>query len=433
MVTTGASISGIVSRRVLDVAAQRLEDEPVIALQGPRAVGKSTLLVELAGARGAEVVDLDDPPTRAAVELDPGAFLDGPSPVCIDEYQHVPAVLDVIKAQLNRDSRPGRFVITGSTRYDALPTAAQSLTGRLHLLTVWPLTQGEIEGTSERLLTALMNDPERAIQRGRASSTTKAEYIARIVAGGMPIPLARSTPAARNRWFDDYIKLVLERDVRDLSRLRLAEQLPALLQRLAAQTARSLNVTTAATAAGLDRATATDYLKLLEAVFLVMRLPAWGTTVRARVANAPKIHVVDSGIATRLLRLTPEKLATRDPASLSQFGHLLETFVVGELIREASWLDDIAACGHWRTHDGHEVDLIVERGDGGVLAFEVKASGQVAARDARHLRNLRNAIGERFLAGVALYTGTRAYRLEDRLYAAPIDRLWKATVSEADS
>jgi uncharacterized protein len=362
---------------------------------------------------------------RVAVEVDPGAFVEGPSPVCIDEYQHVPAVLDAIKAQLNRDPRPGRFVITGSTRYDALPTAAQSLTGRLHLLTVWPLTQGEIEGTRESVLAELMSDPEGAVGRGGVSRTTRAQYAARVLAGGMPIPLARSTAAARNRWFDDYVRLVLERDVRGLSRLRLAEQLPALLERVAAQTARPLNITTAADGAGLDRTTASEYVKLLEAVFLVVRLPAWGTTVRARVANAPKVHIVDSGVASRLLRLTPEKLAARDPASLSQFGHLLETFVVGELIREASWLDDVAACGHWRTHDGQEVDLIVERSDGGVLAFEVKAAGQVAGHDARHLRNLREAIGERFLAGVALYTGTRAYRLEDRLYAMPIDRLWK--------
>ena len=426
MSNEGPSISGIVSRRILDIAEERMREEPVVALQGPRAVGKSTLLSELADRHGAVVVDLDEPAMRAAVEVDPAAFVDGAAPVCIDEYQHVPAVLDAIKAQLNRDSRPGRFVITGSTRYDALPAAAQSLTGRLHLLTVWPLTQSEIDGTGDSLLSALMDDPDRAIQRGSASATTKAQYTARVVAGGMPIPLARNTPAARNRWFDDYIRLVLERDVRDLSRLRLAEQLPALLRRLAAQTARPLNITMAASGAGLDRATATDYLKLLEAVFMVMRLPAWGTTIRARVANAPKVHVVDSGIATHLLRLTPEKLATRDPASLSQFGHLLETFVVGELIRAASWLDDVAACGHWRTHDGHEVDLIVERGDGGVLAFEVKAAGQVASHDARHLRHLRDALGERLLAGVALYTGTRAYRLDDRLYALPIDRLWSA-------
>lgn len=426
MSTTIASISGIIARRVLDVAMERMRDEPVIALQGPRAVGKSTLLAKLARSRGVEVVDLDEPAMRAAVEADPSAFVEGRSPVCIDEYQHVPAVLDAIKSELNRDPRPGRFVITGSTRHDALPAAAQSLTGRLHLLTVWPLSQSEIEGTRESLLAALIEDPQGAIERGSVSRTTREQYIARIVAGGMPIPLARETSAGRNRWFDDYVKLVLERDVRELSRLRLGEQLPALLRRLAAQTARPLNITAAAGGAGLDRTTASDYLKLLEAVFLVMRLPAWGTTLRARSANAPKVHVVDSGIAARLLALTPEKLARRDPSSLSQLGHLLKTFVVGELIRDASLLDEVIGCGHWRTHDGQEVDLIVERGDGGVLAFEVKAAGQVTSGDARHLRKLRDALGERFLAGISLYTGLRAYRVEDRLYALPIDRLWRA-------
>jgi predicted AAA+ superfamily ATPase len=423
MSTVFSPISGVVARRLLEVASERLEDEPVIALQGPRTVGKSTMLGELASSRGVEVVDLDEPATRAAVSADPGAFVVGRSPVCIDEYQHVPAVLDAIKAELNRELRAGRYVITGSTRYDALPIAAQSLTGRLHLLTVWPLTQGEINGVRENLLAAILDDPT-AAPRGTVSATSREEYIARITAGGMPIPLARRSLAARNRWFDDYVELVLERDVRELSRLRQREQLPALLRRLAAQTAGVLNITRAAGEAGLDRTTAADYVKLLEAVFLIMRLPAWGTTARARATSAPKVHVVDAGLAARLLHVTPERLARRDAASLSQFGHVLETFVVGELVRQASWLSDVAAYGHWRTSDGDEIDLVLEREDGGVLAFEVKAAGQVAGRDARHLRKLRNALGERFLAGIALYMGPRSYSLEDRLYAMPIDRIW---------
>lgn len=418
------SISGLVARRLRDIAVERLRDEPVIALQGPRAVGKSTLLHTLARAHDVEVVDLDEPGLRTAVQTDPSAFVDGPSPVCIDEYQHVPAVLDAIKAELNRELRAGRFLITGSTRYDALPIAAQSLTGRLHLLTVWPLTQGEIEGVRESLVQALFEDPANAIPRGTVSASTREQYIARVTAGGMPIPLARRTPAARGRWFDDYVELVLERDVRELSRLRQREQLPALLRRLAAQTAGVLNISTAAREAGIDRTTATDYVKLLEAVFLVMRLPAWGTTLRRRAASAPKLHVVDSGLAARLLGLTPEKLALRDLPSLSQFGHLLKTFTVGELLRQTSWLEEIVTCGHWRTYDGDEVDLVIERNDGSVLAFEVKAAGQVSGSDMRHLRKLREALGERLLAGVALYTGTRSYRFEDRLYVTPIDRLW---------
>jgi predicted AAA+ superfamily ATPase len=417
-------ISGLVSRRLTEVTLDRLEDEPVIALQGPRTVGKSTLLSELASSRGVEVLDLDDPATRTAVLTDPGAFVDGPSPVCIDEFQHVPAILEAIKAELNRELRAGRYVITGSTRYDALPIAAQSLTGRLHLLTLWPFTQGEIAGVRENLLAALLDDPTGAAPHGTVSHMGREEYVARITAGGMPIPVTRRSLAARNRWFDDYVELVLERDVRELSKLRQREQLPALVRRLAAQTAGVLNITKAASEAGLDRTTASDYVKLLEAVFLIMRLPAWGTTVRARATSAPKLHITDAGLAARLLHLTPERLARRDAPSLSQFGHLLETFVVGELVRQASWLDEIAAYGHWRTYDGDEIDLVLERDDGGVLAFEVKAAGQVAGRDMRHLRKLRDALGERFLAGFALYMGPRSFNLDDRLYAMPIDQLW---------
>lgn len=425
MSTDVSPISGLLTRRLFGLAVERLRDEPVLALQGPRAVGKSTLLSELARAHGVEVVDLDDPTVRTAARSDPGAFVDGPAPVCIDEYQHVPAVLEAIKAQLNRELRPGRFVITGSTSYEALPTAARSLTGRLHLLSVWPLTQGEIGGVRENLLEALLADPGGALPRGAVSRTTRQQYIARATAGGMPIPLARTTRRARNRWYDDYVELVLERDVGELSRLRQRAQLPALLRRLAAQTAQILNVTSAAAEAGLDRATAADYVKLLEAVFLIGRLPAWGSTLRRRAAGASKVHVVDSGLAARLLGLTPERLARRDATSLTQFGHLLETFVVGELLRQASWLEDeIATCGHWRTYDGDEIDLVLERADGGVLAFEVKAAGRVPGPDMRHLRKLRDALGERFLAGVALYTGERAYRFEERLHVLPIDRIW---------
>jgi predicted AAA+ superfamily ATPase len=421
--TATPPLSGLVPRRALPVALARLQDEPVVALQGPRSVGKSTLLAQIATSVGAEVIDLDDLALRDAVGTDPGSFVGSTRPVCIDEYQHVPEVLDAIKAELNRDMRAGRFVLTGSTRHDALPRAAQSLTGRLHVLAVWPLSQGELAGTHENLLEVLLNEPT-AVPTGGSSTVGKQEYIERVVGGGMPMALARAG-AARQRWFDDYVRLVVERDVRDLARLRQWDQMPALLRRLAGQTAQVLNVTTAAAGLGIDRTTAADYVKLLEAVFLVVRLEAWGTTLRSRAAGSPKIHLVDTGIAARLLRLTPEKLSRKDPTSLTEFGHLLETFVVVELLKQASWLDDVAGCGHWRTRDGDEVDLVVERGDGGIVAIEVKAAGRVPTEDLRHLRKLRDAVGDGFLAGAVLYTGPRAYRADDRLWVLPIERLWQ--------
>lgn len=414
----------LVDRRVLSIALDRMRDDPVVLLEGPRSVGKSTLLHEIAAASGGRILDLDDPATRDAVAADPATLISGPEPVCIDEYQKAPIVLDAIKAALNRASAPGRFVLTGSTRHDALPAAAQSLTGRLSRLTVHPLTQAELAGTRPRLLSALFADPGQAVERPRSPATVRNDYIDRMVVGGFPMAIAASTPAARQRWIDNYVALTLERDVAELARLRQGDLLRGLLARLVGQTGQVLNVAKAARDVGLDRATAENYLTLLERVFLLYRLPAWGKTLTSRAAALPKVHVLDTAIAARLLRLTPAKLAALDPTALTELGHLTESFVVGELIAQASWHDEVDTWGHWRTHDGNEVDLVLEGADGGIVAFEVKAAGRVPGESLRGLRKLRDAVGPSFLAGVALYFGERSYTAEDRLHVIPVDRLW---------
>ena len=174
----------------------------------------------------------------------------------------------------------------------------------------------------------------------------------------------------------------------------------------------------------MDRKTAGAHLRLLEDLFLVVRLPAWGKTLRSRVSARPKVHVVDSGLAARLLRLTPARLATLDPAALTEFGNVLETFVVGELRKQASWLNEPVALGHWRTSDGAEVDLVTEFDDGRVVAFEVKASERATGQAFNGLTELRDLLGPRFLAGVVLTTGRRTYTHSDRIHVMPIDRLW---------
>ncbi|MDP1821536.1 MAG: ATP-binding protein [Acidimicrobiales bacterium] len=416
--------NGLVARRVRPVAVERLRDDPVVLLEGPRSVGKSTLLQELAETMGAVVLDLDVPATRDAVAADPSTFVAGAEPVCIDEYQKAPVVLDAIKAQLNQDSRPGRFVLTGSTRHDSLPAAAQALTGRLSRLTVYPLAQVELEGDGSSILEQLFADPAATVAATPTSATTREEYVERVVAGGFPMALARSTASARARWFDDYVDLTLERDVQEISRIRQGNLLPKLLHRLAGQTAQVLNVNGAGRDVGLDHTTAEDYTRLLERVFLIERLPSWGKTLIARTGTKPKLHVVDSGVAARLLRLTPEKLLRRDPVALGELGHLLETFVVGEVVRQASWMDGIAGAGHWRTRDGDEVDLVLERDDGAILAFEVKAAARAGGGDFKPLRKLAAAVGPAFVAGFVLYTGELSYNLEDNLFVMPIDRLW---------
>ncbi|GAB3169081.1 ATP-binding protein [Myceligenerans halotolerans] len=416
--------SGLIERRILDVALTHATESPVVLLEGPRTVGKSTLLHALADRLGGRVLDLDDLDTRTAVAQDPATMIDGPGPVLIDEYQHAPVVLDAIKARLNTSSRPGQFVLTGSARHESLPRAAQALTGRLDRLQVLPFSQAEVEGTRPDMLSRLLTDPEKFVLAA-PSSTTREEYIARITRGGFPIAMTAGTDRARWRWFDNYVRLTLERDVQEISRVRQAHTLPAVLERLAGQTAQLLNGAQLAHGVGIDASTARDYVRLLEAVFLVQLLPAWDRTLTKRTTARPKAHMVDTGVSTRLLRLTAEKLARRDPAALAEFGHPLETFVVQEILKEASWTEEIADAGQWRTKDNDEADLVLEIDDGRVIAFEIKAAARVSGNDLRGLAKLRDLLGDAFVAGVALYTGARSYTYEDRLHVMPIDRLWR--------
>ncbi|MFN8074633.1 MAG: ATP-binding protein [Kineosporiaceae bacterium] len=416
---------GLVRRRVSELLSALIAEEPVIALHGPRSVGKSTVLRILAQEQGVEIIDLDDIDVREAVSGNLSQVAGGDAPLCVDEYQRVPDILDAIKARLNREgSRPGTAVITGSTRQDALPSTAQALTGRLHTVTIWPLSQGELEGGRDELLAALRADPEAVVTKPLISSTSREEYARRVCTGGLPLAVRRSG-AARARWFDDFVRQSIERDALELGRVRQRQSLADLLTRTAAQTGQLLNVTKIAEAVGVERATAEAHLRLLEDLFLVVRLPGWGKTLRSRVSVRPKVHVVDSGLAARLLRLTPDKLASLEPTALTEFGNLLETFVVGELRKQASWLDEQVTLGHWRTSDGAEVDLVAEFDDGDVLAFEVKANQRATAADVSGLRRLRDALGPRFRAGVVLTTGQRRYTQTDRIHVLPIDSLWR--------
>ncbi|MGB3680773.1 MAG: ATP-binding protein [Candidatus Microthrix parvicella] len=410
-------------RRVLPLALEWLHDDPVLLLEGPRSVGKSTLLREIASAADGVIVDLDDPGVRDAVAADPALFVQGDRLVCIDEYQKAPVVLDAIKAELNQQTAPGRFILAGSARHDTLPAASQALTGRMSRLRVLPLSQGELAGVRENFL-SLVNESPASVVTADRSTTQRGDYIARIVRGGFPLAVGTSTPTARQRWIDEYLRSTLERDVRELSQLRQGHLLETVLDRLAGQTAQILNVNNVARSTGLDNSTIDSYISLLEKVFLVRRLPAWGKTLTARSASSPKIHVLDSAIAARLMRVTPEKLATLDPTAQTELGHLLETFAVGELLKQASWCAEVSGVGHWRTHDHLEVDLVVELDDGGVMGFEVKSGSRVPGDQLKPLKKLREAVGQNFRAGYALYLGERAYTFEDRIHVVPLDRLW---------
>jgi predicted AAA+ superfamily ATPase len=386
-------------------------------------VGKSTLLHQLAAHYGGRILDLDDLATRDAVRADVGRAVAGSQMVLIDEYQKAPEVLEAIKAELNKATIPGRFVLTGSTRHDALPGAAQALTGRLVTLNVLPLSQGERDDLHEDFLAVALANPQDVVQ-SEVSQTSREEYVGRITSGGFPLVLEMSSDAARRRWVRQYVRLTLERDIRELSNLRQGDKLGLLLGRLAGQTAQVLNVANAASDVGLTPVTAESYVSLLERVFLVHRLEAWGTTLLSRSVTKPKIHVLDSAVAATLLRITPEKLVSLRATATTEFGHLVESFAVGELQKQASWNDAVVGVGHWRHLDGYEVDFVVEREDGGIVGFEMKTGTRIHGADMKGLAKLRDSLGAQFIGGIVLHLGERSYTYSDRLHVVPLDHVW---------
>jgi predicted AAA+ superfamily ATPase len=176
----------------------------------------------------------------------------------------------------------------------------------------------------------------------------------------------------------------------------------------------------------LDRSNVNDFIKLLEAVFLIHRLDAYGRTLSSRVNRTPKVHLVDSGLAAYLLGITESRLAARMPAVLSEFGHVIETFAVNEVLKQAGWADTPITFSHFRTKDGHEVDLVCETEDGRIAGVEIKAASSVDDQHFRGLRLLREKLGASFVGGTVLYLGPHAYTKENRLHVVPLDRLWRA-------
>lgn len=397
---------------------QALAESPVVLIHGPRQCGKTTLAQDVGSARGYTYFSFDDAVTLAAATDDPVGFVgDLPDYTILDEVQRAPGLFTTLKRAVDKDRRPGRFLLTGSANVLLLPTLADSLAGRIEILRLHPLAQSELRGAESGFLDALFGRGFKARPYPRLGK----ELIRRIVAGGYPAALARATVRRRATWYRDYIETLVQRDVRDLARISSLDALPRLLTLAAGQTARLMNVSDLAAPFQLSRPTIKDYVTLLERIFLLEQLPPWHSNRLSRLIKTPKLHLADTGVACALLGLDEPALSD-DRGTL---GQLLETFVVQELRRQASWRDDDVRFHHFRDKDGVEVDLVIEQGGRSLAAVEVKASATVTSADFRGIRKLRDAVGKRFTSGVVLYDGEASVGFGHGLYAVPVRVLWE--------
>ncbi|MGH3937639.1 MAG: ATP-binding protein [Pseudonocardiaceae bacterium] len=404
---------------------EALGTSPVVAITGPRTAGKSTLVHEIEASGGGTFVDLDDPAVRRLAADDPMAFVhDLPEPIIIDEFQRVPDLLVAIKAELNRDRRPGRFVLAGSVRYQVVPELADFLTERVALLTLWPFAVAELVPGAVSVVDRLFDGS--MVGQRRIAGMPRRELVEIVLRGGYPIAVGLASEL-RSRWFANLAALVVEWIGDDVTPVRRADVLGRFLQLSAARTGQLLNAAELGREAGLGRDQAGAYLRLLELAYLVVVLPSWSVnrTLTSRMTKRPKLHLVDSGLAAHLQGITAERFSPVDPAAASRFGVLLETFVVTEVLKQAGWASEVVSAYHYRTTDGVKVDLVLEAADGRVVAIEVKAGSQVTTSAMRGLTQLRDLLGARFVAGLLVTSGIQTQRLGDRLSVAPVDILWR--------
>jgi predicted AAA+ superfamily ATPase len=407
----------MVHRTLTQTVVTALSDTPVVALHGARQAGKSTLARAIAGSlHPAAYFTLDDAPVLAAATDDPAAFLAGlAGPVVLDEIQRAPALLLAIKASVDRDRSAGRFLLTGSAQLMALPRLADTLAGRIEILTLHPFTQGEMAGLRETFI-------ERAFSAANSlqgSTIPAAELRERVAAGGYPEALTRSSAARRSAWFRSYVATATERTVRDVAEISGLPDLRRLLAALAYRSGSLVNVADLSRTLGVPQTTLKRYLALLEIAFLVQRLPAWSANLTTRLVKTPKIYVTDSGLLAHLLATDPQRMS-REP---TQFGQILESFVITEIDRQATWSEVPVRLLHYRTHVGREVDLVLEDDRGRIVGVEVKATASPAASDFNGLRALAEAAGQRFHRGLLLCLGA-AVPFGPRLQTLPVSALW---------
>lgn len=402
-------------RQIGSRIAEAMQDTPVVLLAGPRQAGKTTLVRHISD-NGARYLTLDDELTLMSAREDPVGMIRSLDRAVIDEIQRAPSLLLAIKKSVDEDRRPGRFLLTGSANLMALPTVADSLAGRMETLLLLPLSQSEIEGQSVNWLDSVFAGQ---IPR-QGTQALGSDLVDRVLSGGYPEAISRSTPRRRIAWARQYIDALIQRDVRDVSGIEKLDLLPRFLRALGQTAGQMCNYTQLGGQVGLDSKTAAKYVGVFEQMYLLRRMDVWARHRLSRVVKSAKLQFIDSGLLATLLELTAEEVQQ----DRTRFGNVLESFVYGELLKARTTAEGSYSLMYYRDADKVEVDVVIENAAGHLVGVEVKASATVKESDLRGLRKLASLAGNQFKMGILLYDGDETLPLGDNIWAAPLATLW---------
>lgn len=408
----------MIYRKILSKIQKALKDTPVIFISGPRQAGKTTLVKYISeNIHPAKYLNFDDATILAAAKTNPEGFLEVyKDNLILDEVQRVPEIFLVIKKIVDNNRKPGKFILTGSANIFLLPKISESLVGRMEIIKLFPISLSEISESKDNFIEKVISDNFSI----KSSGGPKNDLIEKILSGGFPEVISRKDKDRQNAWFNSYITTLIERDVRDITNIERLTDLPRLLKILASRVGTLLNFAEISRSASIPQTTLKRYITLFEALFLIYFVPTWSGNISKRAIKTPKLYFLDTGIAAYLIGFKRDKVLVDAPL----WGKLLENFILTELLKQLSWSKIEGNIFYYRTASAQEIDFIIERRDGKLIAIEVKSNNKVDKEDFKHIVSFSEDVKKKFLRGIVFYTGEEFVSFGNGLYAVPISYLW---------
>lgn len=405
-------------RNLTNRLQEALKASPIVLLTGARQTGKTTLIKQLASELGFDYLTFDSLSLLSAAQHDPMGFINGLAwPAVLDEVQRVPELALPIKMQVDSINKLGMYALTGSANPLALPALNDSLAGRMMILHLYPLSQGELHNKQETFIDDIFSAQWRPQS---AAAWNREEMAEALVKGGYP-RMQTLSPLMRQEWCNSHLITILERDAQDLAGMSRLKDLPRLMHLLALRASQTINMAEMSRLAGIPYATLHNYMSLLESVFLITRQPAWHSNKNKRLVKMPKLYLLDSGLLCYLIGVD-EKRIVDDP---TVGGAVLENFVVQELRKQSSWSSQWINLFHLRTSTGVEVDIVLENLQGKVVGVEVKSSLTIRQEDFKGLTLLAEECGDNFIRGFVVYPGSEIIPFGKNFFAIPITSIWQ--------
>lgn len=414
----------LVQRHLTKCVKKALLNAPLVYINGPRQAGKSTLCRSL--VEDFNYFTFDRMSTHAAAKDDPTGFIARlPSRTILDEIQLVPEIFRPLKYHIDElrlsSAAPitGLFILTGSANILAIPSLADSLVGRMQVLTLLPFSAAEaFDGNIDFISDLFEKEPKMQTLTARYSLS---EVIQKATFPEISLMLHNGKTSIEQResaviWYENYISNIINRDIRALSDVEKITDLPRMLTLLANRVGNLLSHASFSRDVGLVVSTYKRYLTLFQHVYLVTLVEPWFRNVTKRLTKSPKVYLTDTALLMALLgRASIDDYAMK--------GAVLENFVASELTKHINCLHGFKLF-HFRTSDDKEVDFVIERTDGKLIGIEVKYASSVTKSDFNGLKVLKDVAGDDFIRGVVLYQGDEILPFGDRLYAMPLSCLW---------